>query len=364
MVFRNQPSHTIENKPTLGIQHNSETQPNSLNSETQPTSMSALAFVKSDAYHKSKECMEFIQSKGMELPAGMTADFPVECFQALITKHKDEWDKEASEAELKVKAEQAWDEYKKQEIPEAEIKSKVEQTDGALWVKARGNNGLFINKPQLIADVCEFLEQKKSQTISDKLAELQPKKKSKGTGKRAPKREKDEFELKITNEGEEPQGHDYKFCLPLDENAVFLKDGKIKRVEGGKDIKPQTNKAVRKKTPFLSEGKCKCAISWDRASGSECLKKLGIKGAFYMGCDGDIVDERVGVCKKHLNSPNLKGSVYTTTYKSGLYKDYTYAQVLTILNEENETVMEGNTDWVEAKVGEKWKKDCVDFSDL
>lgn len=315
--------------------------------------MSALAFTNSSDYQDASKCRQFLIDKGVELDAGMTDALPAVAFHGYFTPEAiANWDREATEAELRQKAEGAWDEYKsKSPDPSYDPKEKANQTDGAIWGKYRGKEGLFIANPQLILDVCVFLEQKRAEVIDAKFAELQPKKKSKATGKRAAKRGNSEFECYQTNTPENAQGKNYDYYLPSDENEVFLKDGKIQVGKGadGKDRKPQTYKAVRKDKPFLTQGGCCGGITWDRAAGSKCLKELGIKGSFVMGCSNQPV-EGSDFCVK---CEGKKSSVFETCYKSGKYKGYTYAQVLWELHQESACVLDGLGEWVRPKCS-KW----------
>jgi len=316
--------------------------------------MSALAFTKSPDYQDASKCRQFLIDKGAEIPEGMTDAFPVQAFHGFFTPEAiAEWDRAATEAELKKKAEGAWDEYKsKSPDPSYNPKELTDQTNGAIWGKCRGKDGLFIKDAQLILDVCEFLEQKRAEVIDAKFAELQPKKKSKATGKRAAKRDNSEFECYQTNTPENAQGKDYDYYLPSDENEVFLKDGKIQvgKGENGKDRKPQTYKAVRKDKPFLTLGGCCGGITWDRAAGSKCLKESGIKGSFVMGCSNQPV-EGSDFCVK---CEGKKSSVFETCYKSGKYKGLTHAQVLWKLHQKSGCVLDGLGEWVATKVGSKW----------
>jgi hypothetical protein len=319
--------------------------------------MSALAFTKSDDYNNSAKCIEFLQSKGVDV-LGMTDALPPQAFHKCFFQSSDikRMDKVDTEAELREKAQEeaqvAWTEYKSKETDD--LKGKVKDTDGIIWVdKFRGGKtGVFIHNPQLIADVCEFLEKKKAEVIQNKLNELLPKK-SKGTGQRAAKRDNSHFECKITNTPEDPQGIIYQHVLPGDEGQVFLKDGKIQvgKGENGRDVKPQTYKAVRKDYPFLSQGGCCGGITWDRAAGSKCLSDLGIKGAFVMGCANNT-QEGSDFCVK---CDGKRSSVFETTYKSGTYKGHTYAQVLYTLHQQNGKVLDGDSEWVKEQVGSKWQ---------
>jgi hypothetical protein len=321
--------------------------------------MSALAFTKSPDYNNSTKCIEFLQSKGVDV-LGMTDALPPQAFHKCFFQSSDikRMDKVDTDAELREKAQEeaqvAWTEYKSKETDE-DLKGKVKDTDGIIWVdKFRGGKtGVFIHNPQLIADVCEFLEKKKAEVIQKKLNEILPQK-SKGTGKRATKRGNSEFELDVKNTPETAQGGLYKYVLPDDEGQVFLKDGKIQvgKGENGRDVKPQTYKAVRKDYPFLTQGGCCGGITWDRAPGSKCLSDLGIKGAFVMGCSNNP-QEGSDFCVK---CDGKRSSVFEGTYKSGTYKGHTYAQVLHTLHQQNGKVLDGLGEWVYQKVkeGGKW----------
>ena len=319
--------------------------------------MSALAFTKSPDYNDGAKCHQFLLDKGVELPEGLTAQMPAVVFHGYFTtKAIADWDKQATEAELREKAQGAWDEYKSHK-PTSEPKVKAGLTDGVEWRKSKGVSCILITDPQLIVDVCDFLQSKRAEVIDAKFAELCPKKKSKATGKRAPKRDASEFECVITNTADDPQGSNYQYNLPSDSDQVFLKDGKIQKGKGanGKDRKPQTYKAVKKDKPFLTKGGCCGGITWDRAAGSKCLADLSIKGAFVMGCSEKPVDGS-DFCAK---CEGKKSSVYETTYKSGKYKGYTYAQVLWILDEMDvpdggKVLADGDNGWVQEKCGAKW----------
>ena len=321
--------------------------------------MSALAFTNSINFQDASKCRQFLIDKGVEIPEGMTDALPVQAFHGFFTKEAIEgWDREATEAELREKAEGAWDEYKSQ-TPSHAPKLRAEACDGVEWRKSKGQGCILITDPQLILDVCEFLNHKKFEVVEAKYKQLNPEKsKSKATGKRAAKRDNSEFELRITNTADDPQGNNYQFNLPSDSDQVFLKDGKIKKGAGiaGRDVKPQTYKAVKKDKPFLTEGGCCGGITWDRAAGSKCLADLSIKGAFVMGCSNPTQSNGSDFCIK---CEGKKPNVYTTKYKSGKYKGYTYAQVLWILDEKDvpdggKVLAEGSNGWVKDKCGAEW----------
>tara|TARA_Y100000114_G_scaffold83025_1_gene76702 strand:- start:387 stop:1364 length:978 start_codon:yes stop_codon:yes gene_type:complete len=325
--------------------------------------MSALAFTKSPDYNDGAKCHQFLLDKGVELPEGLTAQMPAVVFHGYFTtKAIADWDRQATMAELKEQAKGAWKEWIDAECSVDNFKQKSEGiAEGAdlKYRKVSGREALVINSNQMINWVLEQLEQKRAEVIDAKMDTLyKPKYKSKGTGKRAPKRDASEFECVITNTANDPQGSNYQYNLPSDSNQVFLKDGKIQKGKGanGKDRKPQTYKAVKKDYPFLTRGGCCGGITWDRAAGSKCLQDLGIKGSFVMGCSNNPVDGS-DFCAK---CDGKKSSVYETTYKSGKYKGYTHAQVLWILDEMDvpdggKVLAEGDNGWVQEKVGSNWK---------
>lgn len=319
--------------------------------------MSANAFTKSDDYNDASKCLAFLQEKGLEIHDGLTAEMPAVVFHGYFTPENiSEWDRAATEAEIDEKSKGAWSEW-------------LNSDEGAwsdidTWDLETGGNfnpedeELILHDLTLVAWVVEQIKKKKEEVIKARRAELCPKvSKSKATGARSAKRGKDEFDCVITNTKETAQGGggdgkpEYEFCLPCDDEAVMLKDGKIQAGKGkdGKDKKPQSWKAVRKQTPFLTQGACKCGITWDRAKGSKKLAELSIKGAFVMGCDKER-EQGSDFCSKHQG----KTSVYSDKYKTGDYKKLTYAQVLHELHQEGGEVLADDGDWIQAEVGENW----------
>ena len=323
--------------------------------------MSANSFTKSDDYNDASKCLAFLKDKDVEVAVGLTAEMPAVVFHGYFTPEAiKEWDREETEAELEEKAEEAWEEYKKTPTTLSETSAMVRSTDGCDYPKGK----LVITDFKLMEDVCEFLRDKKAEVIKARLDELMPKV-SKGTGVRRPKRSASEYEIVLTNTAEEAQGKDYDYCLPCDGESVMLKDGKIQKGKGvdGKDKKTQTHKAVKKATPFLTEGACKCGVTWDRASGSKKLAELGIKGSFVMGCGKSKVAGS-DFCSNHQNG----ASVFETKYKTGKYKEYTHAQVIFNLHKERKgaqlpmsatgdegKVLACDGDWVKAECGEAWR---------
>ena len=322
--------------------------------------MSANTFTKSNDYNDASKCLAFLQEKGVEVAVGLTAEMPAFVFHGYFTPEAiQEWDREETEAELEKKAEGAWEDYKKTD-PSAfgawrSLGEWAKATDGVVWFKGRS---LQIEDPKLVEDVLDFLETKRYDVIKARMDELKPKV-SKGTGVRRPKRSASEYEIVLTNTEEEAQGKDYDYCLPWDVDCVMLKDGKIQKGKGvdGKDKKTQTFKAVKKATPFLTEGACKCGVTWDRASGSKKLAELGIKGSFVMGCGKSKAGTGTDFCSNHRDG----ASVFSTKYKTGKYKGVTHAQVIHVLHKEMMgmgaemgKVLACDGDWVKAECSDNW----------
>ena len=333
--------------------------------------MSALAFTNSIHYSDSAKCLAFLQEKGVEIHVGLTAEMPAVVFHGYFTPENiSEWDRVATEAELMEKSKGAWSEWlNSEEGAWSDI-----DTQGLVCCQFNPDDEeLILNDLTLAAWVVEQIRMKKAEVIDAKFAELCPKvskSKSKATGTRSAKRSRDEFDCVITNTEDTAQGGggdgkpEYEYCLPCDDEAVMLKDGKIQAGKGkdGKDKKPQSWKAVKKQTPFLTEGACKCGITWDRAKGSKKLEELSIKGAFVMGCDKERapIDPATSTawsdfCSKHQG----KTSVYSDKYKTGEYKGLTYAQVLYILHQEGGEVLADDGDWIQAECGENWMTEIM-----
>ena len=330
--------------------------------------MSANAFIKSDDYNDASKCLAFLQEKGVEIHIGLTAEMPSVVFHGYFTPTAvAEWDREATEAELREKSNGAWSEWLESTDLKIDDKTQSAMAKSVSVKRARGGASpdpfLKISNPILMEFVLESLAKKKEEVIKARFDELCPKvSKSKATGARSAKRDKSEFDCVVKNTEEEAQGGGgdgkpkYEYCLPCDDGAVMLKDGKIQVGKGkdGKDLKPQSFKAVRKNTPFLSQGACKCGITWDRAKGSKKLKELSIQGAFVMGCDKDR-EQGSDFCSKHQG----KTSVYSDKYKTGHYQGLTYAQVLYNLHQDGGEVLADDGDWIQAEVGEKWMTETV-----
>ena len=326
--------------------------------------MSAQSFTCSIHFGDASKCRDFLISKGVELSEGMTDQLPAVAFHGYFTKDAiAEWDRAATEEELVEKSKEAWDEW--METPPTQqqnIKEWCEKNTAARWSSAKGGAEFMkITNPVIWEFVMEKLDEKREEVIKARFNQLKPKSKSKATGQRAVKRDKTQFDCVFTNTEENPHGKEFDYYLPTDEGRTMVKDGKIQVGKGkdGMDKKPQTYKAVRKSTPFLLEGACKCGVTWDRASGSKKLSDDGIKGSFVMGCVGDRVSG-TDYCSKHQDK-GKSGNIFETTYKSGKYKGVTHAQVLFIMNGEDVDsgcVLEDDGEWIEEECGEKW---CDEF---
>ena len=321
--------------------------------------MSAQSFTCSIHFGDASKCRDFLLSKGVEVPDGMTDQLPAVAFHGYFTKDAiAEWDRAATEEELMEKSKEAWDEWRQSE----EGAWSDIDTAGTGIMFDPEDCEIYINDLTLAAWVVEEIKKKKEEVIKARFNQLKPKSKSKATGQRAVKRDKTEFDCVFTNTEENPHGKEFDYYLPTDEGRTMVKDGKIQVGKGkdGMDKKPQTYKAVRKSTPFLLEGACKCGVTWDRASGSKKLSDDGIKGSFVMGCMGDCVSG-TDYCSKHQDK-GKSGNIFETTYKSGKYKGVTHAQVLFIMNGEDVDsgcVLEDDGEWIEGECGEKWMDEVV-----
>ena len=334
-------------------------------------------FMASPDYQVASKCEEWLDSKSVPLPEGLVGLDIAQAFHGFFTPEAvAEWDREAKEAEILEQAEGAWAEYCEEGKQYGEWKVEGIARDGKHWradeiaelgagthIKhAKTNKGehrLCISNPKLCEDVLDFLTEKRAKLIEEKKKSLMPKKNKAKGGQRPTRVKKDasEYDCQITNTPETAQGAEYEYFLSTteedDSEEVMLKDGKIKKGKGedGKDLKPQTYKAVRKATPFLSnpeEGKCCAAVSWDRVKGSKVAGLFGVRGSFVMGCSCDATSD--GRCEKHQGAD----SVFETKYKSGVLKGMPHAQFLYHLHECEQSCLEGEADWVKEQVGGNW----------
>tara|TARA_R110000803_G_scaffold35633_4_gene76940 strand:+ start:7097 stop:8083 length:987 start_codon:yes stop_codon:yes gene_type:complete len=325
--------------------------------------MSAQSFRNSIHFGDASKCRDFLLSKGVELPEGMTDQLPAVAFHGWFSEENiAQWDRAATEEELLEKSKEAWDEWMKTPLPvqqQQNLKEWCGKNKGCLAMRKDDAEYMRITNPAIIQFVMEKLDEKREEVIKARFNQLKPKSKSKATGQRAVKRDKTQFDCVFTNTEENPHGKEFDYYLPTDEGRTMVKDGKIQVGKGkdGMDKKPQTYKAVRKSTPFLLDGACKCGVTWDRASGSKKLSDDSIKGSFVMGCAGDRVSG-TDYCSKHQDK-GKSGNIFKTTYKSGKYKGVTHAQVLFIMNGEGGCVLEDDGEWIEGECGDKWMDEVV-----
>ena len=339
----------------------------------------AAAFTKSTDFQSSDKCIEFLLSKGVEIPEGMVAALPAVAFHGYFTAEKiKEWDKKESVAELKKKAEEraekAWEDWVEDDVDKdwkelgLEIRELLGEGIGGIHTSSKksaypnAGQGMKISSKKAAEFVILALTEKKEK-IRQEIVGKVIKGKKKAGGTRREKREDNDFEIVYTNEKDEPQGKDYKYYLDNGEeddvDEVVAKDGKIQEgKDGGKDVKKRTWKAVKREDPFLCKDKCCGAVAWDRAAGSKVLVDLGVKGSFRMGCSADKVSgDFCGKCDGRADN------VYQTTYKAGKQKGKTYAQVIVEVQEMSGTAMEGEcdeTEWARELIGDKWFEAWVD----
>jgi len=339
----------------------------------------ASAFMKSADFQSSAKCIEFLRSKGVDIHEGMTEVVPAAAFHGMyFTKENvKKWDKKDSAEELKRKAEEradkAWEDWTAEEVDRDwgelgdEIRELLGKGVGGLHTSKKDSpypdKGLKISSKRACEFIIKALKEEKDRIRREKVGEVIKRTKKANSATRGAKRTDDEYEIVYTNEKDNPQGEDYEYYLDIgeieDSEALVEKDGKIQKGKGqnGKDLKKRTWKAVKREQPFLCEGKCCGAISWDRAGGSDVLKHLGIKGSFRMGCSGDRVDGSMFCGKCDGKAEN----VFEATYKTGKLKGKTYAQVIVQIDELSETALapvedgyEGGVEYAKAMIGDKW----------
>jgi len=115
------------------------------------------------------------------------------------------------------------------------------------------------------------------------------------SGNRRGRKTKDHYQIKYTNTPDNPEGADNEYCFNGDEGVVFERDGKISDdINGGLPIKKKTYKAVKRAEDFIA-GKganiCPGAVQWERAMGSDAIKRLGKTHAtFRLQCGQDRGD--------------------------------------------------------------------------
>lgn len=334
---------------------------------------STAQFIAHEDFQSKEKCLEFLTAHGKEEGC---APLPLNVLQAVITGFSDEIDAKFSELGAKKTAALQW-KAAFSCLPEdtftdgAQLTALVKplEIDGVEGKSTAQSKYLKITNPKAIRQVCDFLAKLKKKIEDEEVSKTKPKKKG---GSRGARKADSDYEIKMVHEDKPPQGNDYAYSLAwsefTDENATMNKDGNIIRIgakgneNGTKDIKTRRSKAVKKQRPFLSktgwDGEtetdgvcCDAGITWDRAGGSEVLKKMGIKGAFVMGCSC-VAEEGSTKCAKH---SKVKESIFDGVYKTGKLAKVPYAQFLWESSQWGDVVADDvDEEWVKSKVGDKW----------
>ncbi len=154
--------------------------------------------------------------------------------------------------------------------------------------KKTGDVYMKVKNPALIQTFYTLMEGAK--TECDKKVATK-----KVSGNRRGRKTKDHYQIKYTNTPDNPEGADNEYCFNGDEGVVFERDGKISDdINGGLPIKKKTYKAVKRAEDFIT-GKganiCPGAVQWERAMGSDAIKRLGKTHAtFRLQCGQDRGD--------------------------------------------------------------------------
>ena len=176
-----------------------------------------------------------------------------------------------------------------------------------------GNVFMKVKNPYLIEMYYNLMEGAK--TESDKKVATK-----KVSGNRRGRKTKDQYQIKYTNTPDNPEGADNDYYFKGDEKVVFQRDGKISDdINGGLPIKKITYKAVKRAEDFIA-GKganiCPGAVQWERAMGSDAIKRLGKTHATFRlqcGQDRGDADEYCSRCQR-------KGSKVENFWE-GMYGD-------------------------------------------
>ena len=177
-----------------------------------------------------------------------------------------------------------------------------------------GNVYMKVKNPLLIEMYYNLMEGAKAE--SDKKVATK-----KVSGNRRGRKTKDQYQIKYTNTPDNPEGADNDYHFKGDEKVVFQRDGKISDdINGGLPIKKVTYKAVKREKDFIAgkgEWVCPGAVQWERAMGSEALKRLGKTHATFRlqcGQETGIGDE---YCTRCLRKGNKVENFWEGKYNDG-----------------------------------------------
>ncbi len=164
--------------------------------------------------------------------------------------------------------------------------------------KKTGDAYMKVKNPALIETFYNLMAGAKAE--SDKKVATK-----KVSGNRRGRKTKDHYQIQYTNTPDNPEGADNEFYFKGDENVVFKRDGKISDdINGGLPIKKVTYKAVKREQDFITgRGSTICpgAVQWERAMGSDAIKRLGKTHATFRlqcGQDRGDADEYCNRCQR------------------------------------------------------------------
>mgnify|MGYP007025663218 CR=1 FL=1 len=164
--------------------------------------------------------------------------------------------------------------------------------------KATGGVSMKIKNPRLIEMFYDLMAGAKAE--SDKRVATK-----KVSGNRRGRLLRADYKINYTNTPDNPEGKGNKYCFNGDENVVFERDGKIAdNINGGPPIKKVTYKAVKREQDFIAgNGRTICpgAVQWERAMGSDAIKRLGKTHATFRlqcGQDRGDADEYCSRCQR------------------------------------------------------------------
>ena len=180
-----------------------------------------------------------------------------------------------------------------------------------------GEEDLDYRYLKLTGDLAQYLvplvlaDKEKAEAEYEESIKPKPKKSGGGT------RSKFEGERVVKNP-DAWEGKDHKFAFKGDEDAFFdkpsgkPKDGKQTLIR--KSIK--SNRYLGGAESKCDDGKCCGAVGWDRAQGSEAIKKTGLSYALFKQRCGEKADAD-GFCKKCGDKGDKKLNFFEDSYVCG-----------------------------------------------